>query len=122
MHLEQVMPLSNAAPGVSREFLMEALPGNVSSFQLEDASIVVSEFVALALAFSTSGPLLGLDIEPDLVRMTIHGLPLPADDIVRGMDAISRDIVDTMADRWGATEGQDGTDLWFEMIPEAGMS
>jgi hypothetical protein len=121
VHLERVLPLSDKAPGVARAFLSEALPGWIAPFQLEDAAIVASELVALALGCATTVPVLRLAAEADSVRLTIDGLPCPADDLVREMDEVSRDVVDMLADKWGATDGQHGTELWFEMIPEAGL-
>jgi hypothetical protein len=115
VHLEQALPPTVDAGRIARGVFFEALPGRVPAARLEDALVVASEFVGIAVERSTDDMLLTVDLTDDHVRFTIHDIRGPAAAVVDGLDHLSRRIVDEMCDRWGTVDGVAGVDVWFEL-------
>jgi hypothetical protein len=115
VHLEQALPPTVDAGRIARGVFFEALPGRLPPARLEDALVVATEFVGIAVERSSDAMLLTVDLTDDHLRFTIHDVRGPAADVVGGLDDLSRRIVDEMCDRWGAVDGVDGVDVWFEL-------
>jgi hypothetical protein len=115
VHLEQTLPVSPDAPRLARAVFTEALPGRLSAQRVEDALVVASEFAQIAASRGGVSFLMTVDVAGDRLRFTFHDVPGPSAAIASDLEPISRRIVDSMCDRWGAFDTRDGADLWFEL-------
>jgi len=115
VHLEQTLPPTVDAGRIARGVFFEALPGRLPAARLEDALVVATEFVGIAVERSREDMMLTVDVTDDRLRFTLHDVHGPAAAVVDGLDHLSRRIVDEMCDRWGAADGVDGVDIWFEL-------
>jgi two-component sensor histidine kinase len=112
-------PVSDETPANARAWIEEQFDG--SSRGLSETCSLVSELVTDALRRHPERITIDLQRSDGVVRVEVSdnesGLVEKVDDTTeRG---IRRDLVESLASRWGAETDRDRTTVWFEIATEA---
>lgn len=119
------------APREARRFLRRTLADWPVDAELGDAAeLGVSELVTNAVLHAQTGSRLTLLLEDGMLRISVHDLGGPGDQVVRADSATGEVhgrglmLVEAISSSWGADRDAIGTNVWFELAvtPDAETS
>jgi anti-sigma regulatory factor (Ser/Thr protein kinase) len=116
------VPRDERGPGLSRAAVRDSFRGRISTRELEDLQVIVSELTTNALLYGSGEIHLHALLERGLVHGEVvdEGAGFERAVALRGIDAVGGnglDIVGALARRWGIHEGS--SHVWFVLAPDA---
>jgi anti-sigma regulatory factor (Ser/Thr protein kinase) len=116
------VPRDERGPGLSRAAVRDSFRGRISTRELEDLQVIVSELTTNALLYGDGEIHLHALMRDGLVHGHVvddgHGFERAVD--AHGIDALGGNglnIVSGLARRWGIHEGS--SHVWFVLAPDA---
>lgn len=123
--LSFAVPRDERGPGLSRAAVRDSFRGRISTRELEDLQVIVSELTTNALLYGDGEIHLHALLENGLVHGGVvdegHGFERSVRP--RGVDAIGGNglnIVGGLARRWGIHD--DSSHVWFVLAPDADVA
>jgi anti-sigma regulatory factor (Ser/Thr protein kinase) len=116
--LEATLPHTNDAPLMARRSLAQWLASALSTQEMDDAELLVTELVTNAVVHGRGKIILRADLSDErlLIEVIDEGHGFEREVRYHDFDRVGGrglGIVDTVASRWGIHEGT--THVWFEL-------
>ena len=112
------------APAEARAALGAAVEAPIAEDVLETARLLVTELVTNSVrhAIVLAGSEVRIEIDADygLLRVEVYDSGRESPDLrpsERPVGGFGLQLVDQLADRWGSVNSDEGTCVWFELMP-----